>query len=433
MRQLTRTEKQLLSILAIFNQMTASGAVGDLKKTIPSFANQSRIMAEGWKQVKTYSGIVLSHTLEQMGVLTYINAILMFIGDALKFYAEQTNAITSFGGDTFASTEESAISANEAIQELNGNLLDFDKFRSLSSNEEDVAIDQILLDALKDYDTILGNATSDARDLADSWLKAIGIIRDSNGELSGTDTALKNIGQTLKDITITIGVLFGLSIIATLHRFGGALYTHAIVPLGKLAKAMFVFVDTAVVKFINSIKSMKNPLLGMKTTLTGVEKAMLGVSIAFFALSLVQFLNSEMDAGQKITTMFIAIAGAITAAAIAMNVFKQNWAGALSAAAIVAGGVLTVSSAIPKFANGASDIDSGTVFVAGEMGKTEAVYTGSNGKTNVANVQQMRTAYFGALNDWWQNAKRDLPQFKEVSKTGIYEITKGEAVRRGDW
>ena len=43
MRQLTRTEKQLLSIYAIFNQMDRSGAVGDMQKTIESYANQSRV------------------------------------------------------------------------------------------------------------------------------------------------------------------------------------------------------------------------------------------------------------------------------------------------------------------------------------------------------------------------------------------------------
>jgi hypothetical protein len=164
-----------------------------------------------------------------------------------------------------------------------------------------------------------------------------------------------------------------------------------------------------------------------------LQKAFLGLSVAFLAVSLVKFFNTEMSAGRKIITIFGAIAGAIAAAAIALNIFKMNWVGALTAAATIAGGVLTVSSAIPKYANGASDIDSGTVFVAGEMGRTEAVYTGSNGKTNVANIQQMQTAFNGALNNWWQNAKHDIPQFREVSKTGIYEVAKGEMQRRGEW
>jgi hypothetical protein len=80
---------------------------------------------------------------------------------------------------------------------------------------------------------------------------------------------------------------------------------------------------------------------------------------------------------------------------------------------------------------GASDIDSGTVFRAGEFGKTEAVYTGSNGKTNVANVQQMKAAELQALQEWWATAKNDIPQFRGVSDSGIYTIVEGEGLRRG--
>ena len=80
---------------------------------------------------------------------------------------------------------------------------------------------------------------------------------------------------------------------------------------------------------------------------------------------------------------------------------------------------------------GARDIDSGTVFRAGEFGKTEAVYTGSNGKTNVANIQQMKAAELQALNEWWAKAKHDIPAFQGVSDSGIYTIVDGEAKRRG--
>ena len=75
------------------------------------------------------------------------------------------------------------------------------------------------------------------------------------------------------------------------------------------------------------------------------------------------------------------------------------------------------------------------MFIAGEAGKTEAVYTGSNGKANVANISQMREAdYQGttqALNDWWSSAKYDIPRFNSVSPTGLYEVVDGEAKRRG--
>ena len=70
-------EKQLLSILAIFNQMTASGAIGDLDKTMESFANQSRIMAEAWKDM-LYAGILVTYLIQESGLLTYISATLMY-------------------------------------------------------------------------------------------------------------------------------------------------------------------------------------------------------------------------------------------------------------------------------------------------------------------------------------------------------------------
>ena len=58
-RQLSRTEKQLLSIYAVFRQMDRSGAVGDMERTIDSFANQSRIMTERWKDLRSYVGLVI--------------------------------------------------------------------------------------------------------------------------------------------------------------------------------------------------------------------------------------------------------------------------------------------------------------------------------------------------------------------------------------
>jgi hypothetical protein len=44
MRQLNRTEKQLLSILAVYKQMGSAGALGDMTKTLNQFANQARMM-----------------------------------------------------------------------------------------------------------------------------------------------------------------------------------------------------------------------------------------------------------------------------------------------------------------------------------------------------------------------------------------------------
>ena len=46
MRQLSQIEKRLLRIVAVFDQMGATGATGDMAKTIESASNQARIMSE---------------------------------------------------------------------------------------------------------------------------------------------------------------------------------------------------------------------------------------------------------------------------------------------------------------------------------------------------------------------------------------------------
>ena len=73
MRNLTRTEKQLLSILAVYQQMGSAGALGDMTKTLNSFANQSRMMTEYWVELKTWSGLILKDLIDQSGILVYIN------------------------------------------------------------------------------------------------------------------------------------------------------------------------------------------------------------------------------------------------------------------------------------------------------------------------------------------------------------------------
>ena len=121
--------------------------------------------------------------------------------------------------------------------------------------------------------------------------------------------------------------------------------------------------------------------------------------------------------------------------------FNTAWSLGLATAGIVAGigAIMAVMSSVRTEAEkpiqfaavGASDLDGGTLFVAGEMGKTEAVFTGANGKTNVANIQQMKAAYSQSLNEWWAKAKYDIPAFQGVSDSGIYTIVDGEARRRG--
>jgi hypothetical protein len=384
-RNLSRTEKQLLSILAIFNQMTASGAVGDLDKTMESFANQSRVMAESWQQAKTYAGVLLSYALQESGILTYVNALLMFIGDTLKAVAENMGAIQHFGGDLFESTTESALGASEAIDEVQGKLLDFDKFRSLSGSKENaLGLDEKLLQALSGYDTILKNASMSARDLADNLKIASGLFdKDGTFNLEKWDELEKKIK--------TVGI-------ALLSLFSGLLLS-------------------SIVKFFISP-------LGIATT---------AISTLIFGIAQLVSAWNDMTSMQRVVTILSSITAGILGVVVALKALKLSVPHALAMGATLAGGILALQStlAINKYANGGLP-DKGTMFVAGEAG-AEIVYNTPSGQSGVVNVQQIQMAFNGALNNWWQNAKHDIPQFREVSKTGIYEVAKGEMQRRGEW
>lgn len=482
MRQLTRTEKQLLSILAIFNQMSASGAVGDLDKTMESFANQSRVMAESWQQVKTYAGALITYTIQESGLLTYINAILMFIGDTLKAVAESIGAIQHFGGDIFENTTESALGASEAIDEVQGKLLDFDKFRAMSGGEENaLGLDEKLLQALSGYDTILANANMEARDLAENLKIASGLF-DENGifnkdrwdeivdsiESFGhallaiiASKAITGIIKGIKNITFSAQGLSNILLTGVIYAFIQAIdaFKDGDIAIGILSTAIGVTLVGALIALQlrknalarasmyeahaqtatnATLKEYNLEMLKVNKTIatSRASFALLGVGIgvAFAGIATyISNLDKMGDTAKTLIPIFSVLAGVLTSVALALTIMKGNWVKAIGIGAMVMGAGLMVGSTLSaqKYAEGGLP-DKGTMFIAGEAG-AEIVYNTPSGQSGVVNVQQIQSAFNGALNNWWSNAKHDIPQFKEVSKTGIYEVAKSEMRRRGEW
>ena len=225
MRQLSRTEKQLLAIYAVFQQMQRSGATGDLERTINSFANQSRVMADAWEDIQTYAGLVFIRTLEQGKVMQTINGMLIFTARFLEKLASSLDS--SFGSteNIFSEIENGADSATEATEQLEKKLLGFDKFRSLSSPEEESSLnlDENLINAFAEYETL-------GEDLANKWLDP---LLDKNGELKDSivaigivisGLALGNLATTLFSIVKSLRTITGMKLFSkTGFQVGGAL------------------------------------------------------------------------------------------------------------------------------------------------------------------------------------------------------------------
>lgn len=207
-RNLFQTEKRLLSIYAIFQQMGSSGALGDMTKTLDNFANQSRMATESWKELATWAGIVMQEILQSSGVMTYLNAALMTAAEVVKQLAYSMGYVDPDFGISWADNMEGA---NEEVDELQGKLLGFDQFRSLSGSEESsLSIDETLLNALGGYDSNIENATNEARELSDAWLQALGFTKDANGEWETSEENLEKIKNTVLGIGTALGVVAAL-------------------------------------------------------------------------------------------------------------------------------------------------------------------------------------------------------------------------------
>lgn len=404
MRQLTRTEKQLLSILAVYKQMGASGALGDMTKTLNTFANQSRMMTEYWQQLKTWTGVVLVDLIEQSGVLVYINALLITMSEIMRAIAISRGA----GQDNFIDgLFETTEATNEAVDELQGKLLDFDKFRSMSGAEENIlGIDEQLLQAISGYGSQIDMAQNSAQKLAEQWLQALGFTKDTNGELVISEEKLDKIKAVLKSILAIVGTLFGLGIVAGIVKIGTTLYKYAIKPLGLLVKWLFT----------------------SQTAFAGLTRA---VAVFFLSFTLFDaFLSDLGDTAKGVFSaltillgLIVAIKGALKGGLVGASV------SALGLGAIVAG--IKNLSEVSWFAEGGMP-DKGTMFVAGEAG-AEIVYNTPSGQSGVVNVQQIEQAMYGALVRYGKsNGGNGQPIEVYLDGEKVYQNTTAHAKRRGN-
>lgn len=451
MRQLTRTEKQLLSILAVYRQMGSAGALGDMGKTIDQFANQSRMLTENWKELKTWSGLILKDFVDTIGILPTLNATLITISGIFKAVAKEKGLDDK---NFLTGLLETAEVTNDAVDELQGKLLDFDKFRSLEGAENNVlGIDEKLLDALSNYSSNIDEVQSKAQTLAKPFLD---FFVDDSGELTKAGNAIVNIfGLLVKYIGIIITLKLGGWLI---NVFKGL---KALKAGSSALLLVFAGVVLAFWEFFDLIKEKKYLLaslagvigvvllgafLKLAVSVAGGEMGLLKFySTAGIALSgiillvtgIKDFINSFDQLGKTakwLIPTLAGVAGVITAIVAGLKFMSGNWLGAIGLGAAVAGAGILVStelSKLPKYANGASDLDSGTVFVAGEMGKTEAVYQGANGKTNVANVRQMEQAFYNALSRHSREGNGTIVVQAVLDGEVVYENTTSRARARG--
>ena len=148
----------------------------------------------------------------------------------------------------------------------------------------------------------------------------------------------------------------------------------------------------------NSTKMQAANIEMKKTTasITAMEKATAAMSVAFAVGGLATLWSSEGSSAQKLTNTFIGLAAGITAAAVAIAAFKQNWAQAVAIAGTVAGGYWTVSSLASTQGFAEGGYTNANLIMTHENGKREWVGKAA-GSSAIVNDTQMSDIMEGAV------------------------------------
>lgn len=449
-RQLNQTEKQLLRILAVYEQMERSGATGDLAKTLASSANQIRMINEQSKEFATWIGIGFNTLMEKSGILVNINAGLYVATELAKSLAYSLGYVETDWGIDFA---EGVEDANKEVDELKGKLLGFDKFQVLQSGagaDDGTDVTQSLLDAIKNYQNIYEGVENPAVSKATKFLEALGgklvDVKNESGEVVGqiwqfppalTETvkligsfvaALATLGLIAleKKLWAVIKAITGVGSAMTLLRVGGlGLLIYGLTNLitrwdelsvgmkivygliTALGAAMIFFSSTTLKKlFITQLLAAQLQLgsFGKAITMVTAQTASLVVGIGLLVSGFSDLQNwGDMSGLERASTILKIVAGAAFLAASAIAAFHTSWSVGVAAGAIAVGlaaivaSMATASAAakdmqknIEAHANGGL-ATKGSLFYAGEAGP-ELVTQTSGGGSTIMNMKQLEDA-----------------------------------------
>lgn len=425
MRQLSQIEKRLLRIVAVFDQMGSTGATGDMAKTIESASNQARIMNEQFQETMTWTGQIILMWMDSAGVFQYINAVLITMKNVMKAIAVDLGySDKNFLDNMVFSAEE----ASEAVDEIQGKLLSFDKFEALNSKDTNIlGIDKTVLELLEkvkyetqDFqmeaqklaetwtswwvDSDTGGLTSEAENLLDvmeSIAITLGVLTGFNlttkiGLLIGKITGLTSAAKIL-DATLIAGILY--SIMKAVDAFkkgdvwGGILATT----IGVVLTGAFLYLNRTILLTVWRTLGKAFVLLLTNATIAtrSFGLALTSLSVGFVALvgavagAFLLIKNwGDMSTWQKIFGVVAVATTAILGLAMAFGAFHAAWSMGAAAAGIVAGISVIVATMpkVPAYATGGFPEDGLFFANSGEM-----VGQFSNGRTAVANNDQIVT------------------------------------------
>lgn len=226
--KLSEMEKRILRIIVLMDQMRRTGAMNDLARTIEQPANQLRVLKAQIQEVGVWIGNVFMGTIGK--VLPYINAFVMVIKELIKmlaifvgFTGDDTNLSDVFEDvNTSVGGIDSGLGrASKKAKELRKTLMGFDVLNVINTPTQTNGaggsgggggIDPKLLDALKDYDSMMDKVKMKATDIRDRIMEWLGFTKIINPE-TGEITWKLNDGYTKLELILDIIKAIGVALL----------------------------------------------------------------------------------------------------------------------------------------------------------------------------------------------------------------------------
>ena len=480
-------------------QAIGSDVSGDMAKTITSLANRQRVFQAQLTNLKTNLGAISEKYFSRF--YAYMIAVVKVINDTLEEIFGVSKLLKDMGlKDTGADAESVAKGMSDAeksvegldeatknYQETLGNF-SFDKFETLTSSSsldsENDALTQALIKQYEEVQNAYQKQLDEQGKATDTLVESIYQKLSSNGGIKGAIQSIIRLVESIKPILSEIVssvakiapevimvyaelvrlvvrllvIIEKLGLIKPLVYaiFAASVYKSVISPIGSMLKGFGTMFDwlkkilglkaataaTEGVSKFSKIASAKGAQLQRQYTALNATVAALGFS--FLAITTVSFFSDKtISFTWKLVTAFIALAAAITATAIAINFTTLNWAGALGIGAAVAGGVLTVSSALNGFVNGYENggiPEKSELFYMNEYGKPEALVNTGGSNTNVINIDQlsegMRRGFVAAIKETGlADGEKLIVEGRNIDNNvvarGLFNALKVESKRRG--
>lgn len=426
-KQLTQDQKVLARAILATN--AAMNAWGDSATTINSLGNQVKVFQGSIENLKLAIGDMLSGVASQL--IVWLNGLMMALTEIIRAFVPLTTTV----GREVTDMAETVADEYADLEDEAGNLLSFDKFEVLNSdNQEDLnatealtaELNKVIAEYMERQDEAMKNISNNAIKARDAILGIFGLrINEETGELESVDS-------TLNAIWITIGLFLGLNIglriikivtaINTLLGSLSALKTSltalpilalitqiimlvtewnnlsesertariAMIALTGIIIAVIIqikkLVKTAgtLPKLFKSLYSQTQVSMGGMISVLALVAAMIGAIITAW---------DDMSGWQRAIAVIGTITSALFGLALALGVVQGTlkwWAVAGMIAGIVAV-VTTITSAqnTAKGYAGGGIPDRSELFYMNEYGNPEALVNTGGAQTNVINATQM--------------------------------------------